>query len=148
MSLHEKARQFRKATQLALRENVTDLSNMDILSMSSIYDLWSPNGVVYEKDTIVRVAESDEEVLYKCVTTHTSQENWKPSQSTASIWERIDTEHTGTKDDPIPAARNMMYYKDKYYVEGSTVYRCTRNSEIALHYVPSELIGQYFEVAV
>lgn len=147
MSLYEKALQFRKATQFAFSGNESSLTNNDILSMASIYEYWSPNSVLYTKDkSIVRVDENGSDVLYMCISTHTSQENWKPSQLTASLWRRIDLEHAGTIEDPIPAAVNMIYYKDKYYIEGDTLYKCTRDSEIALQYLPSQLIGHYFEV--
>lgn len=147
MSMYEMALQFRKATQFAYSGNESELTNSEILSMASIHDYWSPDGVKYEKDkSIVRVVENGEDVLYKCISTHTSQELYKPSQLTASIWERIDLDHAGTLEDPIPSALNMIYYKDKYYIEDGVIYLCTRDSEIALQYMPSQLIGHYFEV--
>ena len=41
---------------------------------------------------------------------------------------------------------NMQYYKDKYYSEDGKLYLCTRDSGIPLAYLPSQLVGQYFEV--
>lgn len=146
MSMYEKALQFRKATQFAYKGNETVLDNKNILSMASIYDYWSANSVRYEKDkSIVKVIENGEDVLYKCISSHTSQENRKPSQLTASLWQRIDLDHAGTLEDPIPAAVNMIYYNGKYYIENGTIYKCTRDSGIALQYLPSQLVGQYFE---
>lgn len=147
MSLYEKALQFRKATQFAYRGNESVLTNNDILSMASIYEYWSPENVKYEKDTsIVKVIENDKDILYLCISTHVSQDLYKPSQLTASLWQKIDFEHAGTLEDPIPASVNMVYYKDKYYIEDVTIYKCTRDSEIALQYLPSQLVGQYFEI--
>lgn len=147
MSLYEKALQFRKATQFSYNGNESALSDNDILSMGSIYEYWSQDGIEYKKDeSIVRIIENEEDVLYMCISTHTSQELYKPSQLTASLWRRIDLEHAGTLEDPIPAAVNMIYYKDKHYIEGETIYKCTRDSEIALQYLPSQLVGHYFEI--
>lgn len=147
MSLQDKALQFRKAAQFAFKGNTTSLTNNQILAMATIYEPWSEKGVAYTVGAVVRVTENGKEVLYKCISAHTSQANWKPSQSTASLWQRIDAEHAGTKADPIPAAVNMVYYKDKYYLEnGTTLYKCIRNSEIALQYLPSALVGNYFEL--
>lgn len=147
MSMYEKALQFRKATQFAYSGNETVLSNNDILSMASIYEYWSADSVQYEKDkSIVKVIENGEDVLYKCISSHVSQELYKPSQLTASLWQRIDLDHAGTLEDPIPAAVNMVYYNGKYYIEDGTIYKCTRDSEIALQYLPSQLVGHYFEV--
>ena len=58
---------------------------------------------------------------------------------------------TGTIDEPIPAARGMEYEYGKYYLdpEDEKTYLCKRLNEtgtIVLHYLPHELIGQYFEV--
>lgn len=48
----------------------------------------------------------------------------------------------------------MEYYKDKYYLDpNGKIYLCTRDrddapgSGIVLQYLPSELVGVYFEVA-
>lgn len=143
---NERALQYRKATQMSFQAEESTLTNAQRLTVASIYDLWNPNGIRYAKDAVVRVVEDGEDCLYTCIQEHVSQENWKPSIATASLWNRIDVEHAGTKEDPIPAALNMVYYKDKYYIEGDVLYLCTRDSGIALAYLPSQLVGQYFEV--
>ncbi|WP_419025899.1 hypothetical protein [Emergencia sp.] len=85
--------------------------------------------------------------LYKCIKPHTTQDNWRPGQATASLWMVIDVTHTGTLDDPIPFALNMEVFKDKYYNWESKVYLCTRDSGQALQNPPSELIDIYFKEA-
>ena len=146
MTLFEKAKQFRKATQFGiLTENV---SNSDALSMMSAYNYWSGKSKSYggeEDEKIVRRSIDGEDVLFKCISPHTSQEDWTP-ELTPSLWNRIDLEHSGTKEDPIPVALNMEYFKDKYYIENEVLYLCTRDSGIALAYLPSQLVGQYFEI--
>lgn len=77
-------------------------------------------------------------------------ENWTPTDA-PSIWTAIDIAHAGTLEDPIPAAAGMEYVKGKYYVEDGTVYLMNRagmqdGESVTLQYLPSELIGQYFEV--
>ena len=76
-------------------------------------------------------------------------ENWIPTEQ--SIWEPIDEVHAGTLEDPIPAMAGMTYVYGKYYIEGETLYICKRQGEpdggtITLHALPSQLIGNYFEV--
>lgn len=78
-------------------------------------------------------------------------ENWTPADA-PSIWTAIDVEHAGTLDDPIPAAAGMEYVRGKYYIENGTIYLMNRagmqdGESVVLQYLPSELIGQYFEVA-
>ena len=88
--------------------------------------------------------------LYKCLTGHTSQESWEPDV-VPTLWAVIDETHAGTIDDPIPAAKGMIYYKDKYYLDpNGKTYLCTRDRDdqpgagIQLQYLPSELVGVYF----
>lgn len=84
--------------------------------------------------------------LYKCLQAHTSQAGWTPD-ATPALWAVIDVTHAGTIDDPIPAALNMEYHAGKYYTEDGASYLCTRDSGVPLAYLPSQLVGQYFEVA-
>ena len=81
---------------------------------------------------------------------HTTQADWPP-HSTPAMWTIIDLEHTGTQDDPIPAARGMEYEYGKYYLdsEDGKTYKCERTGEaaggkIVLQYLPHELVGNYF----
>ena len=82
---------------------------------------------------------------------HTTQADWPP-HSTPAMWTIIDLEHTGTQDDPIPAARGMEYTYGLYYKdpEDTKLYLCERTGEVAggkitLQYLPHELVGNYFK---
>ena len=44
--------------------------------------------------------------LYRVIQAHTSQDDWTPD-AVASLFERIDETHDGTKYDPIPYEGNM-----------------------------------------
>lgn len=78
---------------------------------------------------------------------HTSVEGWNPSIM-ADSWVLVDVTHAGTMDDPIIAGRGMEYVEGLYYFdeEDGKLYFCTRSD--TLHYMPHELVGQYFEEAV
>lgn len=43
----------------------------------------------------------------------------------------------------------MRYYKDLYYADGGKIYKCIRDDSngngTILQYVPSQLVGIYFE---
>ena len=90
--------------------------------------------------------------LYKCVSANpTFQADWVPGVGTAALYVRVDEAHAGTLEDPIPAARSMEYTYGCYYLdpEDGKVYLCTRTGEtnggtVTLHYLPHELVGQYF----
>lgn len=81
---------------------------------------------------------------------HTTQADWPP-HSTPAMWTIINVDHTGTQDDPIPAARGMEYTYGLYYKdpEDTKLYLCERTGEaaggkIVLQYLPHELVGNYF----
>ena len=85
--------------------------------------------------------------LYKCIAPHTTQDNWRPGQDTASLWTAIDVTHAGTLEDPVPFALNMEVFKDKYYTWEGKAYLCTRDSGQTLQNPPDQLIGHYFTEA-
>lgn len=60
----------------------------------------------------------------------TIQEQHSPGTGTESLYEIVDEEHSGTKDDPIPWRKNMQCYKDKYYIQNEIVYKCTDRKSV------------------
>lgn len=84
-------------------------------------------------------------ILWECIKEHTTQDNWKPSMDTASLWKVVDEEHTGTIEDPIIYIPPMEIFKDKYYIQNGIKYKCTRNSEQPLTHDLSALVGLYVE---
>lgn len=89
--------------------------------------------------------------LYKVLTAHTTQSTWAPD-ITPTLFEPIDVVNEGTLVNPIIAAAGMTYFKDKYYLDETDgkIYLCIRDdsngSGTVLHFVPSALVGTYFEV--
>ena len=57
----------------------------------------------------------------------------------------------GTIENHIKEADGRRYFKDKYYLDGGKIYKCIRDDSngqgTILHYVPSQLVGIYFEEA-
>ena len=119
-----------------------ELSDKDAAKLSLCYDPW-------KTDTAYKVGDRVECVgkLWKCRQAHTSQENWKPSVKTASLWEVINVENAGTLDDPIPYDQTMTVYNGKYYLEEGIIYKCVRDSGQPLYATCASLVGNYFEVA-
>ena len=114
-----------------------------------IYPLWKAGIAVLEGD---RFYYSVTDRLYKVREgkSHTTQSDWTPD-ITPDLWAVIEETHTGTQDDPIPAARGMEYVYGLYYLdsEDGKLYLCERTSEaaggkIVLQYLPHELVGHYF----
>lgn len=127
--------------------------------MPTVYRPWRV-GVHYGGENEEKIVRLDppgmllRPMLFKCITPHTSQADWFPP-TTPDLWTYIDLTHAGTLDDPIPAQRSMEYVYGKYYLdpEDEKIYLCKRTGEpeggtITLHYLPHELIGNYFEEVV
>lgn len=120
--------------------NTYDLSPSEALQIKDRYPEWE-TGINVKTGERYRV----EDVLWECIKEHTTQDNWKPSMATASLWKVVDEEHKGTIDDPIVYIPPMEIFKDKYYIQNGIKYKCTRNSEQPLTHDLSALVGLYVE---
>lgn len=121
----------------------TDITNEEALDYMAIIYPWD-----YYLDKVLTegMMVTYEDKPWRVRQTHTPLEIYPPSVSTASLYEAIDKEHSGTLDDPIPYATPMEVFEGKYYVENGIVYRCTRDSGVALSHNLSALVGLYVEV--
>ena len=63
----------------------------------------------------------------------------------ASLFERIDETHDGSKYDPIPYEGNMALENGKYYVQNGVTYLCNRDTGNPVYNALSELVGLYVE---
>lgn len=126
-----------------LRETLTDEEALDYIVL---YHDWTVGENLSVGDRI-----EYEDKLYKVVQAHTTQESWTPNL-TPSLFEPIDIVNEGTLANPIVATAGMCYFKDKYYLDetNSKIYLCIRDDSsgngTVLHFMPSALIGTYFEV--
>lgn len=73
-------------------------------------------------------------ILYKTAQTTVVSEQYKPgAQGTESIYTRLDEDHAGTKEDPIPYYGNQILEKGKIYEDQEgTLWICTNGSGIAV----------------
>lgn len=139
----KKMEQLRKALEaFALTAEDGQAANFPTL-----YPVWRVGEVLNAED---RRYYPKTERLYKALQGHTTQADWPPDK-TPALWSVIDVTHSGTLDDPIPAERGMEYIYGVHYSdpEDTKVYCCSRSSEadggkIVLHFLPHELVGQYF----
>lgn len=151
-TLSEVQSAVQQATVLVAQIQAQSLPDTQAVTVKAIYPAYDPNGVQYPVD--YKVLQDD--VLYKCLQEHISQENWAPGIA-PSIWVAVETgEHAGTQEDPIPVpdtvtTAGMEYECGKYYSEGGTMYLMDRQGmdegdKVTLYFPPSALIGQYFSV--
>ena len=74
-----------KIVRVSMDSAAAVLTDEQALSCAAIFPLWSANSVTYAVNDRVQY----ENTLYKCLQSHTSQENWKPDVS-PSLWVRMD----------------------------------------------------------
>lgn len=121
--------------------NAIPMSNNQALERKSLFPMWSADGLSVKKGEKYQC----DNLLWEVVQDHTTQELWKPSLETASIWKVVDEEHSGTIDDAIPYTPPMEIFEGKYYTQGGVKYKCTRSSGIPLSHDLSALVGTYVE---
>ena len=119
------------------------LSDAQARTCKLIYQQWSnligttatPGQRFLYGDTLFKVKDNAPK--------HTFSAEWVPGVTTASLYEAIDDEHTGTLDDPIPFTQPMEIFNGKYYSQFGKVYLCTRDSGKPLAFDLAELVGLY-----
>lgn len=121
--------------------NTMALTDTEALMVKDLYPEWATGIDVKTGEKYLY-----EGGLWKVRQGHTTQDGWEPSMDTASLWERIDEEHAGTLEDPIPYAPPMELFNGKYYTQDGVTYLCNRDSGQALSYNLAELVGLYVEL--
>ena len=124
----------------AQTRSITTFNNNDALKVKDLFDDWNDLiGQTLKAGQIVSTADG----LWRVRQEHKAQKHYPPSIHMASLYERIDKDHKGTKDDPIPYAPPMEIFNGKYYTQDGVLYLCTRDSGQALTHNLRELIDLY-----
>lgn len=71
-------------------------------------------------------------------------EGQEPGINTAALYQRIESKHAGTQEDPIPYSPLMTVYRDKYYTQNEVLYLCLEDSGQPL-YADCESLPRYFQ---
>lgn len=89
--------------------------------------------------------KSEDYTLYEVIQQHTIQQDWIPGVSTASLYKAVNISNEGSESDPIPYTPPMEIYNGKYYTQNGVLYKCVRDSGIALTHDLSALVGNYVQ---
>lgn len=120
--------------------NRLNLTDNEALSVKEVYPTWeSKIDKTIEQGYIVLYDGN----LWRARQTHVALEVYPPSIHTAALYEVVEYQHEGTKDDPIPYTPPMEIYKNKYYTQNDVLYLCTRDSGTALSHNLQDLINIY-----
>lgn len=145
MTLVEKARLLRPL----IEQSAQSLDDSTALKAVELFPVWGYDMTVKEG---VRYYYKPTKRLYRVNNGmgHVTQEGWEPDK-TPALYTVVDVGHSGTKEDPIPAARGMEYTYGLHYSdpEDNKLYLCQRTGEqdggtVTLQYLPHELVGHYF----
>lgn len=110
MTPQEKARTLRPLIEKA----VISLNDEDALSGVELFPAWEV-GVPYEVDTRVRY----ENILFRCLQAHTSQETWTPTDA-PSLWAKVLIPDPGVIPEwEQPGSTNPYMMSDKVRHNGN-----------------------------
>ena len=129
--------------------NTVDIDDQTSLRMKTYYPIFDE--IVAKESEEDRTVKAGFKVchegeLWKTRQKTVIQSQYPPSIDTASIWERIDEEHAGTVEDPIPYDQTMAVYEGKHYIYNDVIYLCIRDSENPLYADPEALLNNYFQL--
>lgn len=123
--------------------NRIGLTDNEALSVKELYPRW--------EDKVDMTIEAGyitlyDDKLWKARQTHTALAIYPPSMDTSALYEVIVKEHEGTLEDPIPYTPPMEIFDGKYYMQYDVLYKCTRDSGVALTHDLYDLRGIYVEL--
>ena len=126
--------------------NTFGLSTEEALSVIDLHPAWEVGIDVTPPDRY-----RDNGKLWECLKPHKTQDNWRPSLNTSSLWKLVKVnadggDPAGTIDDPIPYEPPMEIIEGLYYIQSNVKYKCTRSSGQPLTHNLSELVGIYVEL--
>lgn len=136
-----------KAVQELLKVVIqtTELSDSVALVCKALYPTWA--------DCIGKSLKVGDKVTYKGALYKVRQdisvvlENQAPGLDTAALYEEVNESNAGTLEDPIPYNNNMALTQGLYYIQDEVVYKCTRDTGIAVFNPLKDLVGLYVEEA-
>lgn len=150
----EKAERTRPLTEsevtrllIAQQINSLEVDDQTALRMRRYYPTFDELvGQTVTQGTKFRANDSEDADLYKTIQPElTIQAHYPPGEGTESLYIRIDEEHAGTLDDPIPYSGNMALESGKYYSQSGAVYLCTRDTVNPVYDALADLVGLYVE---
>ena len=121
MTLIELARKLRPFIEKA----ALSLSDEDALEAIDLFPMWSGDGVEYKVDDRVRY----EQILYKVLIAHTSQESWTPISAPSLFAKVLIPSPDVIPDWEQPGSTNPYMRGDKVRFEGH-IYESTIDNNI------------------
>lgn len=147
-----------KRTQELIKQTTQEMNTLNLNPVEALEVLdWFPQWGVDEGfkagDTITKGQKFKYDgKLWAVLQDHTILEHYYPSINTASLYVEVtpdyneNGEELGTLDNPIPYDGNMILENGKYYIQEGTIYKCNRDTGIAVYHALRDLVGLYVEL--
>lgn len=147
-----------KRTQELIKQTTQEMNTLNLNPVEALEVLdWFPQWGVDEGfkvgDTITKGKKFKYDgKLWAVLQDHTILEHYYPSINTASLYVEVTPEYNengeelGTLDNPIPYDGNMILENGKYYIQEGTIYKCNRDTGIAVYHALRDLVGLYVEL--
>lgn len=147
-----------KRTQELIKQATQEMNTLNLTPVEALEVLdWFPQWGVDEGfkagDTITKGQKFKYDgKLWAVLQDHTILEHYYPSINTASLYVEVTPEYNengeelGTLDNPIPYDGNMILENGKYYIQEGTIYKCNRDTGIAVYHALRDLVGLYVEL--
>lgn len=141
---------IKQATQ---EMNTLNLNPVEALEVLDWFPQWGVDEGFKAGDTITKGQKFKYDgKLWAVLQDHTILEHYYPSINTASLYVEVTPEYNengeelGTLDNPIPYDGNMILENGKYYIQEGTIYKCNRDTGIAVYHALRDLVGLYVEL--
>lgn len=147
-----------KRAQELIKQNTAEmnelhLSAVDALEVVEWFPQWGVDEGFTVGDTVTKGLKFKYDgKLWAVLQDHTILEHYYPSINTASLYVEVTPEYNekgeelGTLDNPIPYDGNMILENGKYYIQEGTIYKCNRDTGIAVYHALRDLVGLYVEL--
>ena len=125
-----------------------EISTEKMYRHADFFDAWE-GGKNYSVGEIVTDPQyRDGSYLFKIRQAHTSQDIFPP-HSVPSLYERIPKSDEGSHDNPIEfdASVGIALTKGLFYLEGSILYECIRDSGVPIYNRLADLVNNYVMVS-
>ena len=128
--------------------NTLELSATEALEVVDWFPQWGVDEGFTVGDTVTKGLKFKYDgKLWAVLQDHTILEHYYPSINTASLYVEVTPEYNengeelGTLDNPIPYDGNMILENGKYYIQEGTIYKCNRDTGIAVYHALRDLVG-------
>jgi hypothetical protein len=136
------AKAFRRKIESAAQHLPVD----EAINSTELFPKWDSNKVYSKGERFTYNGN-----LYECIEANPINPTWTPDVTYTYYKPIANVGEEGTLDNPITAVIGMEYEIGKYYSEDGKIYLCKRKGmsegeKVTLYYLPSALVGNYFEI--